>query len=90
MIERIISRGRQLAHVAWKHADNVLARVPRPLLPARTEFRGLEEQLGRALSAAEETTFVHAYRSELHSLNAEFELALLVKGELDFARRRQP
>ncbi len=77
--KRIVKRGRCLAHVAYRAAGHELARVPKPHLPARGEFGQLEDELARPLSAAEETTFIHAYRTELHALNAKRELARMTR-----------
>lgn len=71
-----------LALEAWERAEHDLGKLecegipPRPS-PARSDVDALELELERTLSAHELELLGHVYRSELHTLNAEHELAEL-------------
>lgn len=75
---RIKTRGRALAGEAWACCGRSLkALASSAHTPARGDFDQLERELGRPLTPRESALFVHAFRTELHSLNVEQELRAL-------------
>lgn len=71
-----------IAQADWDRAGRSLERLRLDTgtlgpVPSPQAMHELELERGRPLSPTEHAEIIHAYRSELHSLNAELELGQL-------------